>query len=168
MNLNKTVNKVGRFKELAEYKKKIMLSLISSENIVKAVGINNADFLDREFKGYSDDLLYNNIFPYVRVPDTNTTNKTFITMSFGRYKLINNSFKTGVITFYIFTHKDLMHTIYSTLRTDYILSEIDELLNQSRKLGIGKLQFKSMDDFVVSNNADYSGVIVSYEVLDWN
>lgn len=156
---------MSRLKEISKYKQNILMKLISSDKIVKAVANEPENFLEHPV----DDpyaLIYDQIYPYNRIPNVEEERKTFITIKHGGYKLINNSFKSGYITFFVYTHTKLMKTDYGETRSDYIISEIDELFNKSRDFGIGELKFDGMDE--MPGNDKYFGQWIRYKVADWN
>ena len=157
---------MSRFKELGEYKNKIMMCLLSNQNIVKALTYNTPDFSTKPDVDDPSSLIYNNIFPYKNIPLTQNEQKTFITMCFSDYRKTGRSFKIGYIDFYIFTHFNLMPTDLGILRTDYILSEIDDLFNEYTDLGIGRLMFDKMNEFQI--NEYFSGYIISYKDTSYN
>jgi hypothetical protein len=50
------------------------------------------------------------------------------------------------------------------LRYDYLLSQVDRLLNDTRGEGwIGKLELESMDDVIIDSEGKYIGVAVTYK-----
>lgn len=155
----------GNFSELKTYKNDIMLKLIGNDNIVKALSLNYPDFIDRSITIEPTDLLYTQIFPYKCSPYTQNEQKTFITMKFGDYRLINRTYKSGKIWFYIFTHYELMRT-NEGLRSDYLINQIDSIFNESSDFGIGKMQWDSMDDFQV--NEDFMGSMICYKDYSFN
>lgn len=157
---------MSRLKELSQDKVTIMTRLIENSDLCKAVYYTDEDFLSQPNIEDTSTLIYSHVFPYRKVPGTQEVGKTFITMSFHKYRPIDNFFKSGIITFYVLVNQANMKTSYGCLRTDYIISIIDELVNQTYGLGIGKLQFHSMDDLV--SNSDYLGVEISYKKVDLN
>ena len=159
---------MSRLKDISKYKHEILLKLISSENIVRALVNNQADFLNPAYPlpENTATLIYNNIFPYRKIPDVTTVQKTYITTRFGGYRKVKNIYKTGTITFFIFTHTDLLRTDYGELRTDFIVSEIDQLFNDSRNFGIGRLEFDAMDELDI--NDSYTGMWIRFKLLEFN
>lgn len=151
------------FDKLTDYKQNIIMRIISSENLVKAIGNNYRDFLDQPLPDPYG-LIYSNIYPYRHVPTINTEPKTFLTMSFTNFDYRNNEFKSGVLSFYIITHQSLMSTDYG-LRSDYILGEIDKLFNRQSGVGAFKLNLLSGGDLQV--NDQYFGAMVSYKFHDF-
>ena len=63
---------MSRFSEISEYKNTILTKLIQNDNIVKAVGNINSDFLDTASISNPRELLFENIYPFLYVPDTET------------------------------------------------------------------------------------------------
>jgi len=156
---------MSRFAELGQNKTTILMKLIENQNIVKCLINNESNFLDVplpiDFDATS--LIYDSIYPYRFVPTIETTAKTFITMKFG-YKPDGMTFKNGSIYFYIITHNSLLRTDYGSLRYDMLLNYIDEVFNSSRNIGVGKLPFYDMDEFVVNEN--YSGSYICYKTTE--
>ncbi|MFS0855150.1 hypothetical protein [Paenibacillus taichungensis] len=156
---------MSRFESLARDKVTVIEDIVSSQEILKALVHNDENFLDKETID-AESVMYSHIFPYRFVPKTSERKKTYITISFGRYRNVEGSFKSGIIKFNVFTHQELFQTEYGVLRTDYIIMKLDELFNKSHKLGIGKAEFYDMDELSV--NTDYHGSYVAYKTYDFN
>jgi hypothetical protein len=157
---------MSRLSEITKYKNTILAKLITNENIVKALGNIEANFLDVPVIPNPRTLLFKNIFPYAFVPETVEDQQAYITVMFKFKRAKSNYYKIGSIGFYIFAHKDILKTAYPWLRTDYIVNQIDEVFNQSQELGIGSLQFHRMEDVKVSNV--HSGCYLEYADLSYN
>lgn len=158
---------MARLNELSEYKFTIISRLLENEELCKAIYYNDTDFLDKAcINDPTEKLVYNHIFPYRFIPDVNESKKTFVTMSFQKFHLVNNSFKKGLIYLYVVTHRDLFKTDYGVTRIDYILNKIDELFNQKRGIGMGKLEFYEMNEFLA--NEKYQGNYICYKPIDFN
>jgi len=156
---------MSRFSEISEYKNTILTKLIQNDNIVKAVGNVNSNFLDTASISNPRELLFENIYPFLYVPDTETEQKCYITMKF-KFQRDSNVYKLGKVCFYVFAHQDILKTDYPWLRTDYIINQIDDTFNETRDLGIGEVQFGSMEDMKFSNT--HSGSYVEYVNLSFN
>jgi hypothetical protein len=144
-----------------------MSRIITDQNICKAIYYNNKNFLDMpDIADPASVLLYNNVFPYRFIPDPEIIENTYVTLCFRRYRPVGSAFKSGYIYIYCFTHKDLVVTDYNVLRYDYIIAEIDKLINMQRGIGIGKAEFSEMDEFIV--NDKYIGQYVSYKLYEFN
>lgn len=157
----------GRFIEVGEIRNKILNVLTENEDIVKCLKYNTPDFLDKPLDFEPKELVYKNIFPYMRVPDVSETENTFITMLFKNFKLMDNGhYRIGSIWIYVITHKNLMRTNYGLLRSDFLLNKIDTLLNGSRDFGLGRLKSDDMSDMYFNDN--FSGCCVIYTPLSFN
>lgn len=128
---------------------------------------DESNFLDQSDIEDPSELLYTKIYPYYRVPDANETASSFILLSFRNYKPVKNSYKSGYINIYTITHKDLVPTSYGFLRYDFMMSEIDKLMNSERGIGIGKTQFTGMDEVAISND-HYIGNMITYKIWEFN
>jgi hypothetical protein len=153
---------ISRLYEVSKHKNTIMQMLINDENIVKAIGNNESNFLDITYPNQTRELLFNNIFPYPFVPDIEDEQKTYITLSLqsrsgGKY------YKVGSIIFYVFTHYNLLKTDYPEIRTDYLMHKIDSLFHESDAFGIGELQFVRQSDLLVTKS--HYGVLIEYRDL---
>ena len=157
---------MSRFAELGQNKLTILMKLIGNEDIVKCLVNNQSNFLDISLPVGFDvaSLIYDSIYPYRFVPQIQTEPKTFITMRFG-YKPNGMTYKNGSIYFYIITHNSLIRTDYGMLRYDFLANKIDELMNSSRDIGLGKLPFYDMDDFIVNEN--YIGIYLAYKSTEF-
>lgn len=161
------MTEITRFEELTKNKMTILERIISHQGICKALKYNEPNFLDQPDIIDPSELIYDKIFPFYRVPDPNEQASSYLLLSFRNYSLTKSGkFKTGNIRIYSIMHKSLVITDYGFLRYDYIISEIDKLMNSERGLGIGKLEFHHMDEALINN--DYLGAYISYKPYEWN
>jgi hypothetical protein len=162
---------MSRLRELSEYKNTIIQRLVGNMNILKAVYYQNENFLEQPDVS-TDKVLYSNIFPYNFIPSTDEelrTMKTYITLSISDYKKAGGpQFKAGNIFINVFTHKNLFRTNYGVLRVDYIISEVDEIMNSKRGLGLGQLEFVGMKDSYFTSDYNYLGSTLHYRPVDFN
>jgi hypothetical protein len=157
---------MSRLEDLSNDKVTIMQRLIGSQNICKALYYADTNFLDQPDIQSPDELIYDKIYPYRYIPKVDEKKSSYITLSFRNYDLVDTSFKSGYIYINVLTHIDLIKTDYGWLRYDYILSEIDKLINMKNGIGIGKPQFHRMDELIV--NDKYMGVYISYKLYEFN
>jgi hypothetical protein len=161
---------LGRFSELGKNKNIIISKLIENDDIVKAIGNPEKNFLDLPKIENPSSLIYTHIFPYgfalSDLSQINQEQKTFITMMVSNIRLKDRVYKIGDICLYVFCHFLLMQTAYSVNRTDFIINKIDETLNQSKELGIGELQFERLDDMRFSTY--HFGSAIKYKDFSYN
>jgi hypothetical protein len=133
--------------EITRYKQQIM-SLFINDNII-------VDLIDNLEIENSEDLIGENIYNFLRVPEAPEEEKTTICIEVdipdAQKSSYNNLFKKLVTTIYITTHERLMPTEYGGTRTDLLSAEIDKLLTDAEDIGFGKLK-------LLSNNANGIGV----------
>ena len=157
---------MSRFSGLTSDKQIILSKLVSSQELCKALYYNDKNFLDQADISDTSALVYDRIFPHFFVPAVDENAKTYITLSFRNYRLVNDSYKAGFIHVHSFTHKTLYRSDYGKLRTDFLLEKIDGLLNDISGISIGGLKFDKMDEYIVNQN--YSGNYVVYKTYDFN
>ena len=133
--------------EITRYKQQIMSLFINNETIV--------ELIDNEDIENTEELIGENIFNFLRVPNPPEEEKTYICIEVDipdAYKSsYNNLFKKVVVTIYIITHERLMPTQYGGTRTDLISAEVDKTLTSATNIGCGGLE-------LLSNNSNGIGV----------
>ena len=141
--------------EIVEYKRKIMKALIDSDRIVQLVDYANK-------AEYPDDLLYENIFPYNRVPDTEQEESVYICVmvdiptSYAK----NDVARNVTIRFRVYAHERLMKVKgESGDRIDLLAAAIDELFNERLDFGFGPLGIGSCTEHVYDSRHHYREII---------
>ncbi|MGM1044880.1 MAG: hypothetical protein ACQEXX_01900 [Bacillota bacterium] len=158
---------MSQLEDLSKDKFTALDRILNHQNIMKAVVNDKLNFLDSDDIENPEDYIFDRIFPHRFIPKTSEKQKTYITLSFGDYRSVKGgAFKSGKITFSVFTHQDLFRTDYGVLRTDYIISEIEQLMNSKRGIGIGKTEFFKMDE--LSLNSEYHGSYIAYKIFEFN
>ncbi|ASA21822.1 hypothetical protein [Paenibacillus donghaensis] len=152
--------------EITDYKNTIMNRVLEDQELCKAIFYTDQGFLEQENIEDTSDLIHKNIFPHRFIPNISEDAKTYITLSMTNYRLVKSSYKSGLIAIYMFTHRDLFKTDYGYSRMDFILTKIEELMNNKRGLGIGKLEFAGLNEYVV--NEKFQGYVLSYQPMDFN
>ncbi|KZE65162.1 hypothetical protein G7L40_19815 [Paenibacillus polymyxa] len=157
---------MSRFRELGSLRTKVLEKLISSQELCKALQYDNSNYLNRETIDDPSSLLFNKIYPYNHVPELSSDASSYVTFSFKEYRPTDNlKFKSALLHFQVLVHKDLIRTDYENLRYDDIIAAIDELFNDERILGIGKLEFYRMDEMFVNTN--YVGYYLQYKLYEF-
>ena len=103
------------------YKDKIMSHLLESDDLCKVL-LRKDQYTDDEV----DDLIYNQVFPYLYIDDTQTEVKSFVCFEID--VRVDGNIKTMTLTSYIYAHKECMKNNlegYSGTTVD-ILSDIFE------------------------------------------
>lgn len=139
--------------EIIQYKNRIIKDILHNSDSTLSTDIVTA--IDPEAVGEEDSLLYENVFPYLRIPDTVDEVKVFITMSVDmpRVSTKNYFFKDMVITINVLVHQDYMKMPprYSATRCDYIASLINKIFNKNPNYGNRPLEYVSDVESIVLN-----------------
>ncbi len=102
-----------------------------------------------------NELIYKNIFPYLRVPNTQKETSSYITMSVDMPKVStkNYFFKDMVITLNVIVHEGIMEMPknYSATRADYIASLLNKIFNQNKNYGNVALEYVSDVESILLN-----------------
>lgn len=147
--------------DIVRKKRLIEQILYSDEDIVEV--LDNPD-IDPEAP---EDLVYENIFPFLRIPGTQDISKNFITFTVDDTERMpsNTVMKTQTIQFVIFVHKDHIKTKYGMARHDLLGYLIRDIFNLSNKLGP---QMELMSNREGVTDADYHTRTLRFELIDDN
>ncbi|WP_405169299.1 hypothetical protein [Paenibacillus sp. FSL H3-0286] len=152
-------------KEITDYKNTVINRLLSNQDLCKALFYKDDNFLEKESIAYTDELIYENIYPHRFIPETTAETKTYITISCTDYRPVGRSFKNGQLGIYMFTHRDLFKTDYGYTRMDYIMTKVEELMDGIRGIGLGELVFAGLNEYVV--NEKFQGYVLTYRPVDF-
>lgn len=101
------------------------------------------------------ELLYKNIFPYLRIPDTQKEASSYITMSVDMPKVStkNYFFKDMMITINVIVNERIMEMpkSFSATRVDYLAALINQIFNQSKNYGNVPLEYVSDVESILLN-----------------
>lgn len=140
--------------EIIDYKNRIIKDLLHNE-IDATLSTELVFAIDADFLECEDELIYNNIFPYLRVPETQTETKAYITMAVDMPKVStkNYFFKDMVITINVIVHESLMKmpAKYSANRADYIAKIVNKIFNGNKNYGNVPLEYVSDVEGTVLN-----------------
>lgn len=85
-----------------------------------------------------DELMYNNIWPFIRIPGTQDQSKTFITYALDDNAEVtfNSAMTKQSLKIVIFVHKDLVKTQYGCDRHDLLGYIVRDIFNWANVLGM--------------------------------
>lgn len=117
--------------DIVRKKRIIEKTLYSDPDIIEV--LDNADLDPSSPESY----VYENIFPFIRIPGTQDTSKNFITFSVSDMGRMpgNEVMKSQYVQFVVFVHKDLVKTKYGMARHDCLSYIIRDLFHLSNILG---------------------------------
>ena len=114
-----------------------------------------------------EDLVYENIWPCIRIPGTQDTSKNFITFTVDDMERMSSNpvMKSQIVQFVVFVHKDHIETKYGMARHDLLGYLIRDIFNLSNKLG-PQMELISNREHVT--DTDYHTRTLKFELIDDN
>jgi hypothetical protein len=111
-----------------------------------------------------EDLLYENIYPFVRIPGTQDVSKNFICYSIDDMSASerNDRMKQQYIQFVVFVHKDHVKTDYGVARHDLLGYILRDLFNRSHLFGH---ELKLIFDREGVTDTDYTTRTLKFELI---
>lgn len=129
-------------KDFYDYKNTLMEDLLTNEEIVHLI---NPDVLMDEV----DKLIYNQLFPYQHVWDTVDNGETFVCFDVDIQRSYDKTFYSPVLYIWVFVHRSQQRLPDGGgVRSDALCAKICEVINGSRKYGLGELNLESVKRFV--------------------
>ena len=148
---------------------KVFAELLQNENIIKALVVEDKNFLDIELnekqRSYIKNprlLIRNYIYPYKRIFDTTTEKKPIISTQFSNFRKSGKNYRNGTVTFYILVPIDLEDT-QCGVRYDYIGDEIENIFTNTT---IGEFSFYDRGDIDVGDR--YIGHYVTFAITEFH
>lgn len=147
--------------DIIRKKRLIEQILYSDDDIVEILDNHNID------PDVPEELIYENIFPCIRIPGTQDVSKNFITFTVDDTERVpsNNVMKIQTIQFVVFVHKDNIKTKYGIPRHDLLGYLIRDIFNLSNKLG-PQMELVSNREYVT--DTDYHTRTLRFELVDDN
>jgi hypothetical protein len=114
-----------------------------------------------------DEYLFQNIFPFIRIPGTQDESKNFITFMLDDVDSIqsNKNMKSQFLKVVIFVHKNLVKTKYGAERHDLLAYLVKDVFHLSNNLG---LQLKLVSNREGFTDADYCTRTLQFEMITPN
>lgn len=114
-----------------------------------------------------EEYLFQNIFPFIRVPGTQDKSKSFITFMLDDIDTAqsNKAMKTQFLKVVIFVHKDLVQTRYGAERHDLLAFLVKDVFHLSNSLGLQLKLTSSREGFT---DADYCTRTLQFDITTPN
>ncbi len=147
--------------DIVRKKRLIEQMLYSDEDIVEILDNPNID------PECPEDLVYENIWPVIRIPGTQDVSKNFITFKIDDMERMqyNSVMKSQYVQFVIFVHKDHIKTKYGIPRHDLLGYLIRDIFNLSNALG-PQMELQSNKESVT--DSDYNTRTLTFELITDN
>lgn len=131
-------------KDIGEYKAKLLNMISDNEDIGELILGEKYD------KDNSDEMLYENLFPFLFVQDVQTVTKSYLCIEVDVPRTIDFTFKDMKVIVWCYCHKDIIKYNkrgYKGTRVDILSDMVDRMLNSSNKFGLGRLHLQSATYF---------------------
>jgi hypothetical protein len=158
---------VSRLRELKEKRMLVLDKILSDMPLCKLLYYDTEHPLDKQDISDTSTLLFDRIFPLPYTDMTQDTTGSLLNFFFSEIVSEGLKFKEIKLKFIISCHYSSWTNMENgDLRADAISERIDELFNETRNLGIGKVLFESRREIYPADK--FAGYIMTYKVTDFN
>ena len=114
-----------------------------------------------------EEIMYKNIFPFIRIPGTQDVSKNFITFMLDDMEIpqTNRAMKSQFLKVVIFVHKDLIETKWGADRHDLLAYLVRDVFHLSNSLG---MQLNLVYNREGVTDADYCTRTLQFEMITPN
>ena len=136
----------------------MLQDLINTPVIVEAINSQQPDVVTDE----PDSLIYRNIFPYIRIPETQSKADTYILLSVDvdRINRNNKTYAMYRTVFWILAHKESMEMDnQNATRIDFISEEIMKLFDGKQKFGFSEFELISNREILLNEKYHYRELV---------
>lgn len=114
-----------------------------------------------------EEYYYTNIYPFIRVPDTQDISRNYITYMLDdkETNLVNSNMKSQFLTVVIFVHKDFIATKWGAERHDLLAYLVKDVFHLSNSLGL-QLNLISNREYI--KDTDYYTRTLQFEMTTPN
>ena len=131
---------MARTSPIKKYKNKLMLSIVTSPELIELV---NKDYIDSGECVNSDELIYKQLFPYYYIPETQTEVLPYITMKVNGLGVKDKIYNKAEVYIRVISHQDCMYVKGGGgTRIDLMGEIIEELFNGRDDFGFGEMELK--------------------------
>lgn len=136
-----------------------MKELLTNPEIVKL--LDGSLPMDKAY-----DLAYSQVFPCEYLPEVVNEGRTYICFDIDIQQSYDKTFYAPVLYVWVFTHKSQLRLPEGGIRPDKLCSKICEMINGSRKYGLGELNLYSVKRFAPLT--DYQGKCLTFHMKEFN
>jgi len=145
--------------DVSEYKIELLSDMYNNPKIVEAIDSQQLNVVNEE----PDTLMYNNLFPFMRVPETQNKADTYILLSvdIDRVNRNNKTYAIYQTTIWVLAHVDRMQMAeqYRATRIDYIAKKLDNLFDGQRKFGFSEFELISNREILLNEKYHYRELV---------
>lgn len=142
-------------REIGQIKYDILLKFLDNPSFVSLVDANHE-------AEYPEDLMYVNLFPYGRIPNTEQEVRVYVTVTVNVPSINrkNDLIRDISIKIRVYAHENLMRVPgEKATRIDLISSEIDSMLNETYGFGIGYVTLVSNTEHTLDSRHQFRELV---------
>lgn len=140
---------MGRTSPIKTYKKKLITSIVNSPDLIALV---NNNYIDEDGECVnSDELIYQQIFPYYYIPETQTEVQSYVIMKVNGLGIKNKIYNKAEIYICVVSHQDCMQAKGGGTRIDLMGEIIENLFNGRDDFGFGEMELTSNIETEINN-----------------
>jgi hypothetical protein len=139
---------------VSKYKAEMLQDIVNTPVIVEAIDSQQPEAVTEE----PDSLIYRNIFPYIRIPETQTKADTYILLSvdIDRINRHNKTYAVYRTMFWVLAHKESMEMEgQNATRIDFIGEELIKLFDGKHKFGFSEFELISNREILLNEKYHY-------------
>lgn len=154
---------MARTSPITRYKKKLISSIVTSPDLITLV---NDDYVEDGECVNSDDLIYQQIFPYYYIPETQTKARSYVIMKVNGLGIKNKIYNKAEVYICVVSHQEVMQAKGGGTRIDLMGEIIEELFNGRDDFGFGEMELISNIESEI--NTTHRCRILRFMVEDFN
>lgn len=154
---------MARTSPITRYKRKLITSIVTSPELIELVNDNYVE--DGECVN-SDDLIYQQIFPYYYIPETQTEAQSYVIMKVNGLGIKNKIYNKAEVYICVVSHQERMQAKGGGTRIDLMGEVVEELFNGRDDFGFGEMELISNIESEI--NTTHRCRILRFMVEDFN
>lgn len=140
---------MGKTSPIVRYKKKLMSLIVNSPKLIALV--NDEYVVNGECEN-ADDLIYEQLFPYYYIPDTQSETLAYVLMKVNGLGVRDKIYNKAEVYICAVSHQDIMKVKRGGgTRIDLMGEVIEELFNGRDDFGFGEMELKSNIETNINN-----------------
>lgn len=140
---------MGKTSSITRYKKKLMSSIVNSPELISLI---NESYIEDGECVNADELIYEQIFPYYYIPDTQAESLAYVIMKVNTLDIRNKIYNKAEVYICVISHQDIMKVKRGGgTRIDLMGEVVEELFNGRDDFGFGEMELLSNIETNINN-----------------
>ena len=156
-----------RLEEFYDYKNTLMGEILTNERIIYLLSPEDENGDKIYTIDNAGEMAYKYVWPSEYIPETMHDGGTFICFDVDVQLVPNKTFYQPTLYVWVFAHRSRLRLPSGGgVRTDAICTEINKMINGSRRYGLGELNLYAIKRWAPL--MDYQGKMMTYHAVDFN